>query len=83
MPPNDNAEHHHHLRGLRRAVDAINGQATRTGRVAWLRDHYDGAAAGYAYLERAIPRVVGNAARQRWVEQPRTVLERYAAAEGV
>jgi hypothetical protein len=81
MPANDGAEHHHHLRCLRVAVDAINGLTTRADRVDWLRDLYAGAEAGYVYLDRAIPRVVGSAPPQRWVEQPRAVLERYAVAE--
>jgi hypothetical protein len=82
LPPNDAAEHHHHLGCLREITDAVDAHRSRADRVKELRHFYAGAGHGYRYLDVSLPRVVPGAVRQRWLDQPHAVLERYAAREG-
>lgn len=84
MPPSDQAQRMHHLLQLRSAVRQVNvAGSDRSARVGELRSRYSAAASDYDSLIAALPRTVREADKAAWATNPSTVLETYAASEGL
>ncbi len=84
MPPSDQAQRMHHLLQLRSAVRQIDAAGPdRSARVGELRSRYNAAASDYDSLIAALPRIVREADKTAWATNPSTVLETYAASEGL
>lgn len=83
MPPSEGAEREHHLSTLSRHLNSITQLSTRVEKVQRLRDLYASSGAHFDGLIRRVPASVKAVDKKTWQEQQRTVLEHYAAAEGL
>ncbi|MGO1667597.1 hypothetical protein [Flaviflexus sp.] len=84
MPPSDQAQRLHHLQQLRSAVAQIADAGRNTkARVDTLRVRYSNAMADFDRLTIALPRIVRDSDKTAWATHQSTILEAYAASEGV
>lgn len=84
MPPSDNAERMHHLQQLRAAVLQVNGGGrARQARVNELRSRYQSAVTDFDALIAGLPRIVRDSDKEAWTSNPASILEAYAASEGL
>ncbi|MBM7754071.1 hypothetical protein JOE53_002791 [Microbacterium laevaniformans] len=83
MPASDNVERMHHLDQLNRVVRDVSAITGRSSRVAEMRQRYATAASDFDDIMRNVPGIVRQNDKRAWCEDPDTLVETYATAEGL